>query len=166
MKTTFVEACNVVAGKPGNWGKFMLARFEPEEWDRPPTAPGVPPALPLLETVGWGGRHLLVLDLQTGEGALFRPGGLPSADLEKHALWVCPLFGPFLGWLYRQDLSDLDALPRYVELADADFAFSVPRGGAVALEALRKIDEIVDNKSGHKNTDLLARIGEVLDGVR
>lgn len=63
-----------------------------------------------------------VLDLQTGEGAFFRPGGYAAADLEKHRVWVCPLFEPFLEWLYRQDLTDLGQLPRLVELPDAEFA--------------------------------------------
>ena len=60
--------------------------------------------------------HLVVLDLQTGEGAIFMPGGLAAADLDKHGIWVCPLFEPFLAWLYKQDLSDLDALPAVVEI--------------------------------------------------
>ena len=38
----------------------------------------------------------MVTDLQTGEGAIFRPGGLASYDLDKHQLWICVLFKDFL----------------------------------------------------------------------
>lgn len=31
---------------------------------------------------------------------------------------------PFVEWLYQQDLTDLDALPRYVEFPDAEFALA------------------------------------------
>jgi hypothetical protein len=58
----------------------------------------------------------MVTDLQTGEGAIFRPGGLASYDLDKNQLWVCVLFEDFLTWLYKQDLTVLQALPRRVEL--------------------------------------------------
>jgi hypothetical protein len=34
------------------------------------------------------------------------------------------MFEPFLTWLYAQDLSDLQALPDYVELPDAPFALA------------------------------------------
>jgi hypothetical protein len=33
------------------------------------------------------------------------------------------MFGPFLEWLYKQDLTDLSALPAVVELPEAEFAF-------------------------------------------
>jgi hypothetical protein len=121
VKTRIIEATSA-----GNWGKFLVARFT-DEWKirsgisnvlpgkaRPRDEP--PDRLPLLRRVGWHERHLLVLDLQTGEGAIFLPGGLASADLNKHEIWVCPLFEPFLAWLYQQDLSDLDAVPAVVEI--------------------------------------------------
>ena len=75
------------------------------------------------------------LRLQTGEGAMFRPGGSPAADLDKHAVWVCPLFQPFLAWLYEQDLTDLDALPAHVELPDAEFAFAGYRRPGLARKS-------------------------------
>lgn len=115
MKTKIIEATN----GPHNWGKFMLGRFD-EEWER---ISSVAPSdrYPLLRAVGLDNNHLLVLDLQTNEGAIFRPGGLAAADLEKHRIWVCPLFEPFLAWLYEQDLSDLDQLPDHVDLPDVPF---------------------------------------------
>lgn len=117
MKTKIIEATNGAL----NWGKFMLGRFD-SEWALGSAALTDPYSL--LSRVGWTDEHLLVLDLQTGEGAIFRHGGLPRADLEKHRIWVCPLFEPFLVWLYQQDVADLDALPAHVDLPDAPFAFS------------------------------------------
>jgi len=39
---------------------------------------------------------------------------------------VCPLYEPFLTWLYTQDTTDLDKLPDFVEIdvKDAPFAMS------------------------------------------
>jgi hypothetical protein len=41
-----------------------------------------------------------MLDLQVGEGAIFRLGGLARADLSMDRAWMSPLFHDFLGWLY------------------------------------------------------------------
>jgi hypothetical protein len=114
LKTKIIETTN----GPRNHGKFLLGRFD-GEWSHPSA---VASESLLLSLVGWGPEHLLVMDLQTGEGAIFRPGGSAKADLDKHAVWVCPLFEPFLEWLYRQDLGDLDKLPAHVDLPDAEFA--------------------------------------------
>jgi hypothetical protein len=119
METVFIEATQGPGGP--NWGKFAVCRFTPGEAARPSAVDEGP----LLARCGWWqprGR-LWVLDLQTGEGAFFQPGGHAHADLEKHAIWVCPLFEPFLEWLYGQDLSDLAGLPARVELPAAGFAF-------------------------------------------
>jgi len=115
MITRIVEVTNGF-----NWGKFMLARFDAQEWNR--RSPVSESAQPLLREIGWSPAHLWVLDLQTGEGALFRPGGLARADLNKHKIWVCPLYEPFLTWLYTQDTADLSLLPETVELPKADSA--------------------------------------------
>jgi hypothetical protein len=113
VKTKFIQATN---GDGINYGKFMLARFDADEWDRRSHFAG---HRSLIAQCGWSPDHLLVFDLQTGEGALFRPGGYAKADLDKHRVWVCILFEPFLEWLYTQDLSDLDALPDHVDLPHA-----------------------------------------------
>lgn len=116
METKFIE----VTSPSGNWGKFALLRFD-QEWSVPSQISEC--SFSLLRNLGWTPEHIWVLDLQTGEGAFFRPGGLASADLGKHAIWVCPLYEGFLTWLYLQDLSDLDHLPEWVNL-DAPFAMS------------------------------------------
>lgn len=113
MIARFIEATNTAAGGC-NWGKFLLARFEEQEWCHASTVDGNC----LLRSQGWTPDHLLVVDLATGEGAILRPSktGAAAHDLDKHKVWVCPLFEPFLDWLYGQDLGDLAALPSLVVL--------------------------------------------------
>lgn len=113
-------------GRPvANWGKFMVA-IPDAEWNWRSQVTLEDGTLwtrrPLLSEVGWGPRHVWVMDLQTGEGAIFGHGGLASADLVKRRIWVCVLFEPFLTWLYKQDLSTLETLPQVVNL-DAEFSF-------------------------------------------
>lgn len=120
MQVKIIEATNVDAGGI-NWGKFMLCRFD-TEWEHRSVVGG---DRPLLRSLGWGPEHLWVMDLQTGEGALFRPGGFAAADLNtKHQIWVCPMFEPFLTWLYQQDLKDITKLPDLVKIADPTSSLS------------------------------------------
>lgn len=139
-----------------NHGKFLVGLFDADERDRycavdahvrardphdpmnpwPSYAAASPSRL--LSRCGWSPQHVFVMDLQTGEGAMFSPGGSPSADLTKHQVWVCPMFEPFLGWLYEHiakgDVAKavkgeaawgvnvkswFDGLPEIVELPDA-----------------------------------------------
>ena len=129
MRTQIIEVTN----GPQNWGKFLLGLFDTEKSHRSAVAAG---PMPLLAQIGWETRLMLiwVLDLQTMEGAAFRFGGDAHADLEKHRIWVCPLFEPFLEWLYRQDEATVRSLelPQLVDLPDAPFAFAGHRrrGGA------------------------------------
>ena len=122
MNVHIIEATQDV--KNGfNHGKFMVCTFTREEWEyrcRLDAEMGLDRSL--LIRCGWGPRHLWVLDLQTGEGALLRHGGFASADLERHKVWVCPLFEPFLEWLYQQDPEQLAKLPALVELPAAEGA--------------------------------------------
>lgn len=111
----------IEAGGNGNWGKFAVGRFG-EEWhwrshvSKPYFTPERPQP-PLLRETGWNYTDLFILDLQTKEGARFYyPDLRPTYQLQKHQIWVCPLFEPFLTWLYRQDLGDLSKLPGYVDL--------------------------------------------------
>ena len=104
-----------------NWGKFLVMKPD-VEWERRSEVDMLNNS-PLLRQRGWGPDHVWVLDLETGEGGYFSPGGVARADLKKHQIWVCPLFEPFLTWLYLQDLSDISKLPDLVELPDAEFEF-------------------------------------------
>lgn len=120
MRTQFIEATNGF-----NWGKFMVAEFDHDEWSRrervlDPDEPDVG-ARSLLVGRGWGRDHRLIVDLQTGEGAIFYPDrhGLAAADLDKHRLWVCPMFEPFLEWLY-DNVDRIDDLPPIVEFTEEE----------------------------------------------
>jgi hypothetical protein len=119
-----------------NWGKFLVGRFN-SEWAVPSALDGAG----LIRSRGWGPDHLLVMDLQTGEGALFpvRPISCAHADLEKHKIWVCPMFEPFLEWLYEQDIDALMAaepsdVSRLVELPAAPASWFGYRREGVATE--------------------------------
>ena len=127
MEIRFVEC-----GNGFNWGKFAVGRFDAGEWRYPVCGAGQPPAelapgasVPsLLRSQGWSPvSHAWVLDLATGEGAYFTLGGLAAADLQRHQIWVCLLYEPFLDWLnrhYRDHPGDwFDTLPAVLDLPDA-----------------------------------------------
>lgn len=118
MKIHFIEATQ---GEEFNWGKFLLCQFEDEDWKYtsklPLTSIQVLIARSLLEVRGWDHKDIIVFDLETAEGARFKPGhGLAKADLDKHKIWVCPMFEPFLEWLYQQDTTDITSLPEFIQL--------------------------------------------------
>ncbi len=118
MITRFIEATDATEF---NWGKFAVCRFSPDEWSRKSE---ISAGRFLLRSIGHGTSDIFVLDLQTCEGAMFSPHGLAKADLSKHKIWVCPMFEPFLEWLYTQDLSDFDKLPSVVNLGDVPTAMA------------------------------------------
>jgi hypothetical protein len=134
MQRFYFETVNAL-----NWGKFMICQFEGADFAERSVVDDIT-FQGLLDGQGWGPDHLLVFDLATGEGALFRPGGLAAADLMKHKIWVCPMFEPFLEWLYEQDLSDLSALPRRIELPEAPMAAAGYRrpGPGLTIDAVRE----------------------------
>lgn len=121
MITKFIEAVNQKNGGY-NYGKFMVGKFTDQDWNEYSHLKENRNKS-LLQMVGWSQKHLLVFDLQTGEGGMFLPGGFPSADLNKHKIWVCPLFEPFLGWLYAQPTLELEKLPSLIDL-DADSSWA------------------------------------------
>jgi hypothetical protein len=102
LETKIIEAHDATKF---NHGKFMLGRFTKDEWARRQIV-GLeddPIDMSLLGARGWNRDAILVLDLQTGEGAIFQPHGMASADVRKHRIWHCPLYPFFLDWLYRQE---------------------------------------------------------------
>lgn len=116
MKTRVFEATNLK-----NWGKFLVAQMDAEwEWRSEIDVWNTS----LLGQIGWAPQHIWVMDLQTCEGAGFALGGHAHNDLEKHKIWVCPMFEPFLAWLYTQKLDEIWDLPQVVELPDAAFNFA------------------------------------------
>lgn len=131
METKLIEA-----GNGFNHGKFMVARFDHNEWNSRSALPpeygsgGPVGSQPLVGGRGWGPEHIFVMDLQTGEGATFRHGGYADYDLEKHRIWTCPLFLPFLRWLYKQPIDEIFNLPSFVAFTeeDAPSSFAGSRG--------------------------------------
>ena len=120
MKTKIIEATNYNHGGI-NHGKFLVGKFDEKEWNRPEAIGDLHSSI--LRRCGWDPANVLVLDLETGEGAVFAPHGVASIDLNsKHQIWCCPLYEHFLTWLYQQDLSDLDKLPDVVEIENPDSA--------------------------------------------
>lgn len=123
MLTKIIEATNRTSDNPSgmNWGKFMLGWFDDADWARRSRLPGASnKGVSVLGSIGHHHREIWVMDLQTCEGACFTPGGSAHADLEKHAIWVCPLFEPFLEWLYTQPcFAGPEALPDIIELPNA-----------------------------------------------
>lgn len=117
MITKFIEATDATEF---NYGKFMVARHTTDEWRRPAIIGG---STSLLRLIGTNSKAVLVFDLQTGEGASFVPGNAAKYDLDKHKIWVCPMYEPFLEWLYKQDLTDITALPSIVNLGEVPTAF-------------------------------------------
>lgn len=117
MKVKFIEATQD-AKRGFNWGKFFLMQFD-NEWEYQSQ---IDVGRPLLRAIGWSPNQIWVLDLQTCEGVAIDPSGCAAADLHRHKVLVCPMFEPFLEWLYRQDLTDLNKLPSLVEMPDAEAA--------------------------------------------
>ena len=135
VRTKVIEA----RSDSGNWGRFLVGRLDNEFQQQSAVEAGYR----VLFTTGYRFDHVWVLDLVTGEGACFKPGGLASADLEKHRIWVCPLFEPFLEWLYVQDLTDFDALPPLVELGDVPLQLNgYRRPGQDEVRWLDAVDEV------------------------
>lgn len=131
METVFIEATQPAADWGlRNWGKFAVARFDTAEWERRSAISDLP--VSLLGQRGWHPRHVWVMDLETCEAAGFSPGGSARADLDKHRIWVCPMFQPFLEWLYDQDLTTLSALPQVVELPAAGAMAGYRREGPIS----------------------------------
>jgi hypothetical protein len=138
MQIKIIEATNVTGGGI-NWGKFLLGRFD-TEWERRSVI--TDSSTPLLHQIGWDRNHLWVMDLQTGEGAMFRPGGSAEADLHKRQIWVCPMFEPFLIWLYTQNLRDLATLPNVVHLSDAPSAMWGYRRPGIAAAEINRLQAV------------------------
>ncbi len=123
MKTHFIEATQ---RDDFNWGKFLLCQYEPADWAHPVH-------LPISKSLASQPQSLLrsrmrdpdgiwCLDIETNEGAYLRWGPRMHLDLnDKHQVWVCPMYEPFLEWLGSQhELGDITMLPHFLRL-DTDF---------------------------------------------
>lgn len=117
MITKFFEATQGL-----NWGKFVVAWFTPQELN---VKSEIDPGRSLIRARGWTENHVWVCDLQTGEGAFFKLGGHAKSDLDNHKIWVCPMFLPFLTWLYEQVVhgKKIERLPQTVTFSKEDAPF-------------------------------------------
>lgn len=129
MRTQIVEATNA----RGVWGRFLVGRIA-DEWGRVSQVSDTP--MSLLAEAGYEATAMLVVDLDTGNGAVFTPperrGDFTDAqwvnvaritarfDLNtNHQIQVSALFESFLAWLYVLEIqgpSEFDALPDHIEL--------------------------------------------------
>lgn len=151
----------IEAGNGFNWGKFMVGIFDAGEWGYRSCVD--PAARRLLSARGWGWEHFFLMDIETGEGGMFGHGGHAASDLnDRHRIWVCPLFGPFLDWLYRQDMAgwgaDLAGLPAKVALpADAAAMFGYRRPGPLYRAGDSRSTEAQDGDVRYGTGDWLER---------
>lgn len=120
MIVKFIEASNDF-----NHGKFLLLRYDADERLTRSALPGYE-GDSLLAGRKFDWEMTFVIDLQTGEGAAFTlDSGIDASHTlnEKHRIWVCPLYEPFLIWLSEQGLGygagDILELPSYLDLPDA-----------------------------------------------
>lgn len=113
----------IIEGSDGAlYGKWLVSQLSETERDRKTELPGFEGSRSVwtfggARKLGAHPNALLVVDLQTDQGAVFIPGGLSDADLDTVGIWVCPLFRSFLHWLYEQDTSDVAQLPPFIELS-------------------------------------------------
>jgi hypothetical protein len=123
LRTRIVEATSL----RGDWGKFLVGSFDDDEWVRLSRVSDS--NMSLLAEIGYEHTSLLVVDLSTGEAAVFTPPerlstytaaqwqfmtrARATSDLTQHRIEVSPLFAPFLAWLYAQ--VSFDDLPDDVE---------------------------------------------------
>lgn len=149
METKFVEVTNGF-----NWGKFLLGRFDQGERAYRSVIDQPQEPYPIVPW-RWTNDHLLVLDIETGEGAIFKVGGYAKADLDKHRIWVCPMFEPFLNWLYEQDVTDLQALPDHVTFTETEAPSAVRgyrREGSIGIGPNTPYDKSVRSTGIGPNT--------------
>lgn len=154
MRSKIVEA---VGGNNFNWGKFMVLQWEPEDWDHTSIVQHEYDGRVrrLLPSIGHNRRDIMVMDLETCEGAIFSPGGVARSDLRKRRVWVCVLFEPFLDWLYEfynthyraegRPFNVLD-LPDKVEFPDNPPAFQGHRREGPLAELLKQVLEGDDDE--------------------
>lgn len=130
METRFVEAGQGISEQTSaNWGKFLVARYSGRELTEPTQFP-MCEGQTVVDLRGPGDRHVWVLDLVTGEGVRFDWTTVrnAAAALQRHQVWVCPMFEPLVEWLVTHiraaGTAWWDTLPRCVLLPDAPFALS------------------------------------------
>lgn len=126
MDAQFAEVTDGIA-----YGKFMVARLDTAELNAPSAMPEAPPGTRLLTYSGrrrMNDHTTLVIDLQRGTAAAWPLNGPVSNArhyLTEHLRGlerlVCPMYIPFVGWLYEQDQwgmgeGSINTIPRYIDM--------------------------------------------------
>jgi hypothetical protein len=114
----------IIEGSDGGaYGKWLVGQLDEHERSRKTSLPGYEGNASIWTFAGarrFGADPgaVFVLDLQTGQGAVFNPttSSSPDYDLDQANIWVCPLFRDFFRWLYTQDLADVTQLPNFIDL--------------------------------------------------
>lgn len=112
----------IIEGSNGRlYGKWLVGQLDERERNRRTCLPDFEGSHSVwtfagARKLGADPDALLIMDLQTDQGAVFSPNGSPDTDLDGHGIWVCPLFRAFLRWLYAQEIGDVSRLPEFVEL--------------------------------------------------
>lgn len=165
MDVKFVEATN----GPQNWGKFAVLKFDDDEWKELSAVD----QRPLLAGRGWGRDHVMVVDLQTGEGAFFFPGGIHWSDMDKHQIWVCPMYEHALRTICDGEHDPMKT-PPLLDFPDAPFEYAGYRRGGPRQHALemaaRSVSEAWDRYIGtddeHPGDDDPVAVGEAIAHLR
>lgn len=113
MKTKVIEVEEPV---PGFWCKFMIGVFTDEWGHRPVVDAPEYEATSLLRQLGWSRDHYLILDLESGQGAIFHRGSHPEWDERTKGLSRNPMLVPLWKWLQTQDLDRIQDFPDKVTL--------------------------------------------------
>lgn len=110
MRTKIVEATQGL-----NFGKFLVGELDEKEIAHPSS---IDVGKSTIRACGFGdvGRWRWVMDLQTREGIFVQFGGVAVNDLNKHQVWVCPMFEPTLVKLYEYGSAPVESLPDLIEL--------------------------------------------------
>ncbi len=122
MDTRFVEVTNGF-----NHGKFLIGRYSEPEMDERTQFGGEFGQYSIIRSQGFSRLDHWILDLSTGEGAIFPLTGSATHDVHKRRIRVCVLYEPFVVWLYAHVAANPDTwwdeLPRLVALPHAPSDF-------------------------------------------
>jgi hypothetical protein len=126
-----------------NWGQFMVLVPDGVEWTWHSHITNS--MTPALEEFGWTPGHVIVMDLRTGEAAMYLPGdGEAAKAMTEHRIFTSPQFKYFLEWLYEQDVAHLYQQPNVIELPDVTHHLSGWRDiGPLPISITLKKGEVV-----------------------
>lgn len=149
MISHFVEVTH--GTEMGNWGKFQLLQLQIEDVTyQSEVHKQMGESAPLLRQIGFQRNYIWFLDLQTLEGVAMPPPNGDAAThvkyyLDKHQIWVCLLYEPFVSWFWQQGFKSIKECPPLVELPDAPGGLHGYRRGGPDYQRLREVTKIVSD---------------------